>query len=61
MMWKVVSFDYDKFMDIFDLLIDIYKQIVGTPMGDCAPLLANLYLFYQEYDLLQKLASAINV
>ena len=28
----------------------IFRQQVGIPMGtDCAPLLANLYLFYYEY------------
>ena len=28
----------------------IFRQTVGIPMGtDCAPLLANLYLFYYEY------------
>ena len=28
----------------------VFKQLIGVPMGtDCAPLLANLYLFYFEY------------
>ena len=28
----------------------MYRQCVGIPMGtDCAPLLANLFLFYYEY------------
>ena len=28
----------------------IYRQCVGIPMGtDCAPLLANLFLFFYEY------------
>ena len=28
----------------------VFRQCVGIPMGtDCAPLLANLYLFYFEY------------
>ena len=28
----------------------IYRQCIGIPMGtDCAPLLANLFLFYYEY------------
>ena len=28
----------------------VYRQCVGIPMGtDCAPLLANLFLFYYEY------------
>jgi hypothetical protein len=29
----------------------VYRQCVGIPMGtDCAPLLANLFLFYHEYN-----------
>ena len=28
----------------------VYRQCVGIPMGtDCAPLVANLFLFYYEY------------
>ena len=28
----------------------VYRQCEGIPMGtDCAPLLANLFLFYYEY------------
>ena len=28
----------------------IYRQCIGIPMGtDCAPLVANLFLFYYEY------------
>ena len=28
----------------------VFKRSIGVPMGtDCAPLLANLYLFYFEY------------
>ena len=28
----------------------VYRQFVGIPMGtDCAPLVANLFLFYYEY------------
>ena len=28
----------------------VYRQCVGIPMGtDCAPLLANLFLFFYEY------------
>ena len=29
---------------------NVFRQCVGIPMGmDCAPLLANVYLFYFEY------------
>ncbi len=32
---------------------DIYCQTLGIPMGtDCAPLLADLYLYTYEYDFL---------
>ena len=35
---------------------DIFRQIIGIPMGtNCAPLLANLYLFSCEYDFMMKL------
>ena len=35
---------------------EIYQQIIGIPMGtDCAPLLANLYLHYYEYEYMTKL------
>ena len=28
----------------------VFKQTIGIPMGtDCAPLLANLFLFFYEY------------
>ena len=34
----------------------VYRQCVGIPMGtDCAPLLANLYLFYYEYRYMKNL------
>ena len=34
----------------------IYRQCVGIPMGtDCAPLLANLFLFYYEYNYMKNL------
>ena len=33
----------------------VYIQCVGIPMGtDCAPLLANLFLFYYEYNEVDK-------
>ena len=32
----------------------VFRQCVGIPMGtDCAPLLANLYLFYDEYHFMK--------
>ena len=34
----------------------VYRQCVGIPMGtDCAPLLANLFLFYYEYRYMKNL------
>ena len=34
----------------------VFKQSIGIPMGtDCAPLLANLYLFYFEYKFMKNL------
>ena len=36
----------------------IYRQIIGVPMGcDCAPFLANLYLFFYEYKYVSELMS----
>ena len=47
---------------IFHLLVyvsidnGVYRQCVGIPMGtDCAPLLANLFLFYYEYKYMRNL------
>ena len=32
----------------------IFRQAIGIPMGtDCAPLLANLFLFYHEYKFMK--------
>ena len=34
----------------------VYRQCVGIPMGtDCAPLIANLYLFFYEYNYIKSL------
>ena len=34
----------------------VFKQSIGIPMGtDCAPLLANLYLFHFEYKFMKNL------
>ena len=51
-------FDEAEFLELFEFFIDninirfgdyVFKQVIGMPMGtNCAPLLANLYLFYHE-------------
>ena len=34
----------------------IYRQCIGIPMGtDCAPLVANLFLFYYEYKYMRNM------
>ena len=33
----------------------VYRQCVGIPGTDCAPLLANLFLFYYEYKYMKNL------
>ena len=54
------SITEDKLVELVEYLIDniyiinvgnrVFRQRVGIPMGtDCAPLLANLFLFYYEY------------
>ena len=53
------SITEDKLVELVEYLVDniyinvgnrVFRQRVGTPMGtDCAPLLANLFLFYYEY------------
>ena len=63
-MWSDVpsarqSLTEDKLITYVEYLIDnvyvnvgnkVYRQCVGIPMGtDCAPLLANLFLFFYEY------------
>ena len=59
------SFSEDKLTSHVEYLIDniyvnvgnkVFRQCVGIPMGtDCAPLLANLFLFYYEYKYMKKL------
>ena len=59
------SWDVSLFIELFEFLIDninvkfgtsVYQQFIGIPMDtNCAPLLADLYLFYYEYDYVQKL------
>ena len=61
------GFDEAEFLELFEFLIDniyirfgsdVFRQVVGIPMGtNCAPLLANLYLFYHEYHFLNTLKS----
>ena len=59
------AFEYDEFIQLLEFLIDniyvkfgdsVFRQTIGIPMGtNCAPLLANLYLFYHEYHFLENL------
>ena len=50
----IYSFSY--FQYIIKFGEELLRQIVGTPMGtNCAPLLANLYLFSYEYDFTMNL------
>ena len=59
------SFSEDKLTSHVEYLIDniyvnvgnkVFRQCVGIPMGtDCAPLLANLFLFYYEYKYMKQL------
>ncbi len=59
------SFSKKEFCKLFEFLMsniyiklgdEIFRQIIGIPMGtNCAPLLANLYLFSYEYDFMMKL------
>ena len=58
------AFEYDEFIELLEFLIDniyiyfgnsVFRQTIGIPMGtNCAPLLANLYLFYHEYHFFGK-------
>ena len=34
----------------------LYKQVVGIPMGNCAPLVADLFLFCYERDFMMSLS-----
>ena len=54
-----MSIDCEEFIELIDWLIDniyitfgdkCFRQIIGIPMGtDCAPFLANLFLYSYEY------------
>ena len=55
----------EQVLDLFDFLIDniylqigsvVFKQVIGIPMGtDCAPLIADLFLFSFEFDFIKGL------
>ena len=59
------SISKEKLLDFIDYLIDniyvtagnhVFRQTVGIPMGtDCAPYLANLYLYAIEFNYLNNL------
>ena len=38
----------------------VFQQIVGIPMGtNCAPLLADIFLYYYEAEFIQSLLSTV--
>ena len=63
----MTSIDKSKLIEWTDYLVDnvymyvkvgnkVYHQTIGIPMGtDCAPQLANLFLFHYEYSYMKKL------
>ena len=56
------TIDYDRLIEMINWLIDntyitigtsVFKQVIGIPMGtDCAPYLANLFLYSYEFNFL---------
>ena len=60
-----VSINKNELIGLIDFLIDnifiqvgnkVFRQRIGIPMGtDCGPLLANLFLFYYEYNYMKSL------
>lgn len=39
----------------------VFRQVIGIPMGtDCAPFLANLFLFFYEFRFMEKMAKEKN-
>ena len=62
---KLVYIREDSLLEMIEYLIDniyikvgskVFRQQVGIPMGtDCAPLLANLFLFNYEYKYMKNL------
>ena len=63
-----LSWSCKEFCELFSFLIDniyikfgnnAYRQVIGIPMGtDCAPLLADLFLYTYEYDFLDTLTKS---
>ena len=63
--------DVSMFVELLEFLINniyvkfgskLHKQCIGIPMGtNCAPLLADLYLFTYEYDYMQSLIKGKNL
>ena len=61
------NFSLCQFIELLNFLIDniyisfgtqLFRQTIGIPMGtNCAPLLADLYLFAYEYEFMKSLVS----
>ena len=61
---KSWTYKCDDIIDMFKFLLDnifvkfrgqIYRQIIGIPMGcDCAPQVADLFLFWYEHDYISR-------
>ena len=52
-----INDEIDAFMGSFKFRLDLYRQIVGIPMGtNCAPLVADLFLFCYERDFMTTLS-----
>ena len=59
---SITTLDCNTLLDMINWLIDntyvtigysVFKQVIGIPMGtDCAPYLANLFLYAYEFDFL---------
>ena len=64
---KGYNFSHCQFVQLLNFLIDniyisfgtqLFRQTIGIPMGtNCAPLLADLYLFAYEYEFMKSLVS----
>ena len=55
LVYDVLSYHLDNIYIRFEN--NLYRQIVGIPMGtNCAPLVADLFLFYYERDLVTSLS-----
>ena len=62
---ECTSIDRSKLLEWMEYLINnvyikvgnrVYRQTIGIPMGtDCAPQLANLFLFHYEYSYMKGL------